>query len=254
MKKYLYSASCMISTGLLTGMTLMFNIPFEAKTFALDDPLKDNHDPGTPITNDPGTTRPENNCDETDYPVTAIVMNKGSDLTLSVNPTLWFYLPLMNNQVSQVEFILKDKDDLSPLFIASGRIVDGPGWVRVKIPEAHFSLEENELYHWYFQVYCPGEIKDTPDQITEGWIQHIATNLDATSSSAKPQDIYQQYVASNIWYDAIHLLLESSLLDPSPSGQMQELVELMSTINQHIDLSPLDVTSFEEVDVHWEYE
>lgn len=219
--------------------------------------LKNKKDPGTPVVNDPGTTRPENNCDETDHPMTAIVMNKGQDLTLSPNPTLWFYVPYTNNQVSQVEFILKDESDRNTLHVASGEILDGSGLLRVIIPEDKFSLTENELYHWYFQVYCGGDLRETPDKTVEGWIRQVPSSevtSDIAFESAALNDVYRWYTTNDVWYDAIHVLIESILLESVNSVEEQTLENLFNMIDQNTNLSSLDVTTLEEIQILWDWE
>ena len=85
--------------------------------------------------------------------IISLVHGQGEAYTTLENPTLWFYIPYSREQVKYMEFSLHDEDFTSTLYRTGIELTQGPGLIKLRVPESALS-EKNELYLWYFKLYC----------------------------------------------------------------------------------------------------
>ena len=161
-------------------------------------------DTGTPQGNPtPGGTRPEATCQQTKQPLTALVANNGKDFTLSAHPTFWFYIPYSSEEVSYLEFALKDPQEFKTVYRTAVELTE-PGIIKLAIPqETKYALELEKDYSWDLILYCNSS-ENEPDQVLKGWVRRVAN---PQLETINPQD-YSAYINNNIWYDAINNLAE----------------------------------------------
>ena len=185
---------------------------------------------GTPSGNPrPGTTRPEANCPQTPQPLTALVVNNGSDLTYSEFPTIWFYIPYTSEQISEMEFFLFDANERRTLFHTSVAPAENPGMIKVPIPtQSKYALKLNQTYRWRLNLDCQPDNTVEPDLFVDGWIRRISSPSD-NQSIVNLQDYYA-YRDRGVWYDAINGLAElyfAAPEDPEVKAAWNELLEFL---------------------------
>lgn len=120
-------------------------------------------------------------------------------LTVSANPTLWFYVPY-NSQFSG-EFVLYDRENklvYKAPFTLSGRA----GIVKISLPPS-VSLEVDRQYQWYFNIYCEPR---QPAISVSGKITRVNFSNPALKSQLEKTTVSDRIsilAANGIWYDAL---------------------------------------------------
>ena len=153
--------------------------------------------------------------------------NSVGGLTVSANPTLWFYVPY--NSKSSADFVLYDQEN-KPVykapFIPSGR----SGVVKISLPSS-VSLQIDRQYQWYFKIYCQ---RGQPPRSVTGRIKRVNFSNPALRSQlekATLSDRVSLLAANGIWYDALTAAAEVRQTDPNDSN--------WSSLLRQIDLSTI---------------
>ena len=192
-------------------------------------------DTGTPSGNStPATTRPRITCQETNKPLTALLANNGSDLTVSEYPKFWFYIPYASEKISYIEFLLLNGNERETIYHTAVKLKEQPGLIEIVIPaEPKYALKVNENYRWRFNLDCEPEHRTEPDLVVNGWIRRIPLNpqLKNQLEAVKPQQ-YSIYRDNFIWYDAIALLAELHFAEP----ENREWKDAWANLLQSLDL------------------
>lgn len=125
-------------------------------------------------------------------------------LTVSAQPTLWFYLP-ESVRGGSAELVLLDTNQQAT-FVQPVTIGDAQGIIRVALNQP---LEIERPYHWVFSV--EGRNNTAEPLFVEGFIQRVAPNTTLaaalTSAPSKPEQM-ALYAEHGIWHDALTLLLD----------------------------------------------
>jgi hypothetical protein len=139
-------------------------------------------------------------------PLTALVPvyeNKDSTsvfgLTVSANPTLWFYVPYQSKFPGK--FFLYDGEN-KPLHEASFTLSGKPGVVQISLPSS-VSLQIDRQYQWYFKIYCQ---RGQPPISVTGKIQRVNFSNPALRSQLEKATVSNRIsilAANGIWYDAL---------------------------------------------------
>ncbi|AFY54232.1 protein of unknown function (DUF928) [Rivularia sp. PCC 7116] len=184
-----------------------------AQTNSQEDDFPAAPDTGTPVgTSTPGGSRPNTNCPETKLPLRALIANNGKDFTVAEYPNLLFNVPYASNQISNIEFALKDPAELKTVYRTAIKLTGKPGIVKVSIPQkSEYALKSNKDYRWNLILYCRGNKTDEPDQVLTGWIKSVPMKTQLNNQE------YQSYIENNIWYDGISLLADKYFADPNNS-------------------------------------
>ncbi len=221
-----------------TSLTIYPNL-VTAQTNSQEEELPAAPDTGTPTgTSTPGGSRPQTNCPETNLPLRALVANNGKDFTVSEFPNLLFNVPYAANKISNIEFALKDPQELKTVYRTAIKLTGKPGIVKVSIPQqSKYALKANKDYRWNLILYCVGNKTDEPDQILTGWIRRVPM-----TSQLKNQE-YQSYIQNNIWYDGISLLAEKYFANPKNT----ELKTAWNNLSKSLTWDNLDKNGFAEI-------
>ena len=195
-------------------------------------------DTGTPTgSSTPGGSRPNTKCPKTNLPLRALVANNGNDFTVSEYPDLLFNVPFAGNLVHNIEFALKDPQEMKTVYRTAIKLTGKPGVVKVSIPQQQkYALKVNKDYRWNLILYCVGNKSDEPDQNLMGWIRRVPM-----ISQIKSQK-YQNYIQNNIWYDGISLLAQNYFANPNN----QKLKTAWNDLSKSLGWGNLDNRSFAE--------
>lgn len=139
-------------------------------------------------------------------PLTALVPvyeNKDSrsvfGLTVSANPTLWFYVPYQSKFSGK--FVLDDGEN-ETVYEAPFTLSGKPGVVQISLPSS-VSLQIDRQYQWYFKIYCQ---RGQPAISVSGKIKRVNFSNPALRSQlekATVSDRISILAANGIWYDAL---------------------------------------------------
>ncbi|MEG4202684.1 DUF928 domain-containing protein [Microcoleus sp. Pol7_A1] len=120
-------------------------------------------------------------------------------LTVSANPTLWFYVPYQSKFPGK--FVLYDGEN-KPVHEASFTLSGKPGVVQISLPSS-VSLQIDRQYQWYFKIYCQ---KGQPPISVSGTIKRVDFSNPVIKSQlekATLSDRISILAANGIWYDAL---------------------------------------------------
>lgn len=120
-------------------------------------------------------------------------------LTVSPNPTLWFYVPYQAK--SSGNFVLYDGGN-KPVYEVPFKLSGKPGVVQISLPQS-VALEVDRQYQWYFNIYCEPR---QPAISVSGKITKVNFSNPALRSQlekATVSDRISILAANGIWYDAL---------------------------------------------------
>ncbi len=164
---------------------------------------------GLPDYRSPGGSR--GNCLAQGNNLTALIPNSSVNVTASIAPKLFFYIPETPEQKT-IEFVLRDHNDqlVHEVFLQT---TGQSGIMNVEIPQnITQSLEESDAnYHWYLSMICDADDR-ADDVVLQGKIGYVELDSSvqeklASSSPAEQADLFQQ---EGIWYDALSVVAEDS--------------------------------------------
>jgi Domain of Unknown Function (DUF928) len=146
----------------------------------------------------------EGSCLKNKKALTALIPESNLGLTITDNPTLYFYVPETN--AYKLELIVRNKE-LKLVYSQSYKPNTMSGVFGLKL--AANSLKVGEQYSWRFKVVCnPSNANDIG--VVEGTIKRISptSKLKSQLRKAKTVDIPAIYAESGIWQDGITKLVE----------------------------------------------
>jgi hypothetical protein len=161
-----------------------------------------------------------NNCPAVSTELTALVPSSQNNdiggLTISEQPTFFFFLPYTNNLPdTNAQFTLKDSAD-NEIYTNPVALPSQPGIIAVSLPP-NVALQENQTYHWYFKVSCSQQQAANVPIYVEGGIQRIKLNpiISQQLEAATPQQKSVIYADNGIWFDSINTLVQLHHSNPS---------------------------------------
>ena len=180
-----------------------------------------------------GGTGSRGNCLDQGMPLTALVPTSNLGLTVSSNPTFWFYVPYKPDDVLAGEFSLQDVEN-NEVYRTPFTLTGTPGIVSISLPDTKAPLEIGKRYRWYFKIYCPLQESFAPltPAFVQGWVQRVSLNdinphLESQLKAEKtPLKRIALYAENGIWHEALTGLAElrrTSLRDVS-LGDWAELL------------------------------
>lgn len=161
--------------------------------------------PTPPRTPPPNKTRPggglspvRHSCDRLDSGLRALVPVENPVLTTSTHPTFLFYVPYAASEIQYGQFsILTWPDETQRLGKINFTLPEAPGIVSVTLPNApEFALQEDRYYHWYFQLFCPGNKSLEADFEVNGWVFRMPPRQAKSALQDSP-------LSTEIWYDTL---------------------------------------------------
>ena len=181
---------------------------------------------GLPSNRQSGGSR--GNCIAGGNSLIALIPENNVNLTASIKPKLFFYVPETTEQKT-IEFVLRDQQDrlVHEVFLQT---TGQEGIMNVEIPQnISKSLGHSDSnYHWYLSMICDSQ-KRSRDLVVQGWIEYVELDSSvkqklANSSPAAQADLYQQ---EGIWYDALSVAAEdiNQVASPSSTKKWAQMLE-----------------------------
>jgi hypothetical protein len=143
-------------------------------------------------------------------PLTALIPNSNTGITLSGYPTFLFYIPDANLEGVEGEFVLYNEKDEK---IYTKNIIlkeqDSDNILSVELPgsKALPPLEIGKSYYWVFSILFD-KVDRSANSDVVGWIKRIEPNseLKHKLETAVVQEKPAIYAANGIWYEALSSL------------------------------------------------
>ena len=163
-------------------------------------------------------------------PLSSIAPNE-TTLTASARPTLYIYVPPMDNVKAQIGFFDVQAQEIL------GEIKDidiptSPGILPVSLPEGTV-LEPGRLYNWAFIVYCNADNQDY-GEVVEGNLIRVEESAADASLPDTALDRARWYLQQHLWHETVEELVKVRSRYPD------EWRELLKSIGlPHIHAKPL---------------
>lgn len=172
---------------------------------------------GTPPSN--RTTGSRGNClyHSDRPPLAPLVGQSHLSQTLGDRPTIWFYSPYPNSDVTSAELVLISESSDRELYRGRFPLSLTPGILGVRIPKTIAPLQPGQDYRWYVDINCQtatgnASASPTPATLT-GLIQPIRATAELTQALGKatPMEAIALYGKHHLWYDLLTTLARERL-------------------------------------------
>ncbi|MBW4633424.1 MAG: DUF928 domain-containing protein [Iphinoe sp. HA4291-MV1] len=164
-------------------------------------------------------------------PIPLIPSDKETLLTTAEYPTLFFYVPQIE-QAKGLELVIRDDSNFETLQKVSLNPSGKPGIVRVNLTsKTGKPLEPNKKYTWSFSVICSFQNRDN-DLSLQGSVKRVLPdeNLTFDLETAAPQERLEIYVKNKYWEDALRTLADLRLQKPNDTEVRKYWEELLQSI------------------------
>lgn len=171
-------------------------------------------------------------CTQVEIPLTAIAPASNVSKTISSHPQWWFYNPYPKSEIKKIEFVLQNqqRQDILRTNLA---LTETP-YFYATIPGDNPGIKENSWYRWYLKVYChKGE--NTVPLFVSGWVKRIMPKIETNQVSSDNWTI-TEYIAQNLWLDAINLLLTDKTSQSSTSNCQQTWQQVINSSEISLNL------------------
>ncbi|WP_375479182.1 DUF928 domain-containing protein [uncultured Nostoc sp.] len=147
-------------------------------------------------------------CFETgQYLIPLTPTDKEAQRTTAERPTFFFYVPQTSTTVQALEFVLRDGDNIDPLYKGTFKPVGQNGIVSVNVPVDQPSLQIGKEYNWTFSMICDPNNRDK-DSYVEGTIvrsqdENLSLQLNQPNTDL---DRAVLFATAGFWEDALRTL------------------------------------------------
>lgn len=166
--------------------------------------------------NIPGTTKIEKRPVTALWPKTDTEKSTYVGLTVSENPTLFFYVPTTDAKSAVITLTEEGKDDV--VYEKTFEISKSHGVVGLTLSNNGDSspLKLNKQYHWQFRLRCDPDEKTGADSVVDGGIKRVAQTsvLQNKLQKAAMADRPYIYAEAGYWTDTLKSLADSLAANP----------------------------------------
>lgn len=161
-------------------------------------------------------------CNNDTESLIALVPIASPVLTISSNPTFLFYIPDIPTDIDFAELSILTADEKSRIYLTRLTLPKSPGIMIVELPkDSQPLLEESELYHWYFQLYCTNTAASLE---VNGWVKRVAATTE--------RRLQIEAGDPSIWHNAIANIAQQLLITPEDKNLQQKWLNLLQVIQR----------------------
>ncbi|MBD2209365.1 DUF928 domain-containing protein [Nostoc linckia FACHB-104] len=160
-----------------------------------------------------------------------IPSNKEAQYTTQERPTFFFSIPKASKTVTELEFVLREDENLDPLYKENFKAFDQAGIVGITLKANQPPLKAGKEYTWAFSMICDPNSRDR-DFYLEGKIQlmqdeNVAAQLKETPT---PLDRAVLYATAGFWENAISILADLRRQSPNDTQIKQYWSDLLKSV------------------------
>ena len=164
--------------------------------------------------------------------LTALIPSSNIGITLANNPTFFFYIPDVNLEGVEGEFILRD-EQYEPIYKKIVSLKEGDSIIRVELSDSPSlpPLKVGKSYYWVFSLLLD-KVDRSSNASVAGWIKRIEPNsalkqkLDTASSQQQPVI----YATNGIWYEALASLAKLRCTSPNNATLASDWESLLQQV------------------------
>lgn len=174
----------------------------------------------------------ENSLTQPCRPLIALVP-EGLAITTQSLPSLWFYIPqLQNSDHTVIEFVLRDEDD-HLVYETTFKPTHQGEMISFQLSQSQTfkGLDAAKAYHWYFSVINQAQDR-SHDDVVEGWVQRVplSSTLAQQLKLATPLEKVEIYQEANLWPEAIALMASLKQMQPNDLNISQKWKQLVASL------------------------
>ena len=160
-------------------------------------------------------------CAEYQPPIglTALIPNSNVGITLAEYPTFFFYIPDVDLEGVEGEFVLRNEEN-ELIYKKTVALKGSDSVIRVELSDAPSlpPLEVGKSYYWVFSLLLD-KVDRSSNTDVAGWIKRIEPNseLQQKLGTAPRQEQPAIYAKNGIWYEALASLAQLRCASPSDS-------------------------------------
>jgi hypothetical protein len=164
--------------------------------------------------------------------LTALIPNSNIGITLATQPTFFFYIPDVDLEGVEGEFILRDEQD-ELVYKKVIPLKEGDSIIRVELSDSPSlpSLKVDKSYYWVFSLLLD-KVDRSSNANVAGWIKRIEPNsalkqkLETASSQQQPVI----YATNGIWYEALASLAKLRCTSPNNATILSDWESLLQQV------------------------
>lgn len=170
-------------------------------------------------------------CNDYQPPIglTALMPSSNIGVTLAEYPTFFFYVPDVNLEGVEGEFILRNQDD-QEIYKQIVTLDAGDSIVKVELAPSPTlpPLEVGKSYYWVFSLLLD-KVDRSSNKDVAGWIKRVEANpviktqLVAATEKAQPAI----YASNGIWYEALTSLAKLRCTSPNDRNILSNWTSLL---------------------------
>ncbi|UYD30092.1 DUF928 domain-containing protein [Tolypothrix sp. PCC 7712] len=160
-----------------------------------------------------------------------IPSDRDTQYTTQERPTFFFYIPKASRTVRELEFVLREDENLDPLYKENFKAFDQAGIVGITLKANQPPLKPGKEYTWAFSMICDPNSRDR-DSYQEGKIQvmqdeNIAAQVKETPT---PLDRAVLYATAGFWENALSILADLRRQSPNDPKIKQYWSDLLKSV------------------------
>lgn len=166
-------------------------------------------------------------------PIPLLPPGRAAVLTTKEYPTFYFYIPSIGRKTQAMEFVLRDDDNITPLYRESFRPVRQSGIISIRIPSNRQPLQLGKQYTWGFSLVCNRRQRDE-DLYAEGKIERVQNeNLNAQlQQTQRTLDRAVLYTIGGLWENAFSTVAALRSERPNDPVVKKYWVDLLDSLKQ----------------------
>lgn len=161
-------------------------------------------------------------------PLTALTPSNNVAVTVSANPTLFWYIP--ETKAKSAELVVTDEEG-NEVYQTTFAITDNPGVMKLSLP-ATVALETGKDYKWMFALIC--QLTDrSKDEFVQGVLKRTELSADQKTKLAAVKEPLKQaevYAGAKIWQETLTLLAQLRYDRPNDSKIADAWRELLNSV------------------------
>jgi hypothetical protein len=237
-KYLLYLGALSVAVGVEFASFSPITLPLRAQPLLVSVTFPPTENVGAPSRTAGAGKRSLGCVKESGTPLTALTPTNNVAVTVSANPTLFWYVP--ETQAEFAEFVVVDKDE-NEVYQTTLAVRGTPGVVKLSLPPT-VVLEPGKDYLWQLALVCEPTDRSA-DEFVQGVIKRAELKADQKSkldAAREPLKQAEVYAEAKIWQETLTLLAQLRHDRPNDSSIADAWRELLNSVElQAITSAPL---------------
>ena len=140
--------------------------------------------------------------------LTALTPLNNISTTVNPHPTLYFYVPAVEQGTAELTIYNWTKRDRTPVYQTQLTLDQTSGIIKVTVPDT-VELKPNLTYAWNLSIYCDSNPAQTA-QYVDGWLERVNLPHDKQAQlqqlQQQPLAVAKLYAEAGVWNETLEIL------------------------------------------------